>query len=58
MSERRRGGCWFAAALLLVTVPFAVTAAEYPVTGMVLKFSDFVCARGRIYVEKIVDWYL
>jgi protein SCO1/2 len=37
MSERRRGGCWFAAALLLVTVPFAVTAAEYPVTGMVLK---------------------
>ena len=24
-------------ALLLVTVPFAVTAAEYPVTGMVLK---------------------
>jgi protein SCO1 len=36
MSERRRGRGWFAA-LLLVTVPFAVTAAEYPVTGMVLK---------------------
>ena len=36
MSETRRGGGWLAA-LLLVTVPCAVAAAEYPVIGMVLK---------------------
>jgi protein SCO1/2 len=37
MSATCRARGWFAALLLLLTVPFGVAAEEYPVTGMVLK---------------------
>jgi len=36
MRTTRRARCWFAA-LLLATIPNALAAREYPVTGMVLK---------------------